>query len=427
MLREIRLEPGQLLTPELLARSGGISAEIADGAAQIVDEVCLRGDKALLEYTERYDGAALDDIRVSEFEIAQAYKQVDDELVEALRYAADRIRDFHSQHVSESWTITDDEGVVLGKKITPIERVGVYVPGGTAPYPSSVLMNVLPAHVANVKHIAMATPPSSDGTVNAATLVAADIAGVDDIYKIGGAQAIGALAYGTETVDAVDKIVGPGNAYVAAAKRYVDGDVGIDMIAGPSEVLVLADEDADPRLIAIDLMAQAEHDVRAATYLVTTDPTLPGIVSEELDKLLPNSTREEITRAALTDNSLCVICETIEDAIAASDVIAPEHLEIMTDNALDVAEALSHAGAIFVGAWTPESAGDYVAGPNHVLPTEGTARFSSPLTTEDFLKKTSILSYTRKGLKRDQHAIEKIADAEGFWAHKEAVNMRFSS
>ncbi|MCL2818137.1 MAG: histidinol dehydrogenase [Actinomycetia bacterium] len=427
MLRRIELEPGQELTEELLDRKGGISAEIACGAADIVDDVRARGDVALGEYTSQFDGATLEDTRVSADEIANAYEQVDDSVIEALRYAAKRIEAFHSHKVPESWTVVDDDEVELGQKITPIDRVGVYVPGGTAPYPSSVLMNVMPAKVAGVDSIAMATPPTSDGTITPAILVAADIAGVDEIYKMGGAHAIGALAYGTETIAAVDKIVGPGNAYVAAAKKHVDGDVGIDMIAGPSEVLIIADESADPRLIAIDLMAQAEHDMRAATYLVTTDPTILEKVEENLKDHLKRTSRADITQASLRDNSVCVVCDSIADAIVVADRIAPEHLEVMTRDADAVAEAISNAGAIFVGAWTPESAGDYVAGPNHVLPTQGTARFSSALSTDDFLKKTSILRYTRKGLERDRDAIKNLAGTEGLWAHREAVTMRFDS
>ncbi|MCL2024280.1 MAG: histidinol dehydrogenase [Coriobacteriia bacterium] len=428
-LRTVTLGLGQPLTRELLARSGGISREIIDSATAIVDDVRTRGDAALIEYTARFDGVTLapDTLRVSEKEIDAAFELVDDEIIDALRYAAERVRFFHEQHRQKSWTMTDDDGVVLGQKITPIRRVGVYVPGGTAPYPSSVLMNTMPAHVAGVSEIAMAAPPAQGGTISPYTLVTARIVGITEIYKMGGAQAIGALAYGTETIPAVDKIVGPGNAFVAAAKKYVMGEVGIDMIAGPSEVLVLADSTANPRLVAIDLMAQAEHDVRAATYLVTTDITLPTKVEAEFADLLSHSPRAEITAASLSDNSLVVICENIDDAIAASDIIAPEHLEVLTENAAEIAERLHNAGAIFIGPWTPESAGDYVAGPNHVLPTEGTARFSSPLSTDDFVKKSSIISYTREGLERDRKAIEAIAHTEGFWAHEHAVKERFSA
>jgi len=425
MIRTIKLESGQTLTPELLARSGGISREIIEAAAAIVDDVRLRGDEALAEYTARFDNVVLDDVRISDEEIARAYELVDDTLVEALRYAAKRIHAFHEHHRQKSWTVTDEDGVVLGQKVTPIRRVGIYVPGGTAPYPSSVLMNVMPARVAGVSEVAMAAPPAVDGTISPYSLVAADIAGITEIYKMGGAQAIGALAYGTATIPAVDKVTGPGNAFVAAAKKHVMGDVGIDMIAGPSEVLVLADHRADPRFIAIDLMAQAEHDVRAASYLVTTDATLPEKVEAELSRLLGIAERSEITRTSLEDNGLIVVCENMADAIAVADVIAAEHLEVMTEDADVVADAISNAGAIFIGRWTPESVGDYVAGPNHVLPTGGTARFSSPLSTDDFVKKSSILSYTRQGLERDRSAAETIANTEGFWAHKQAVTMRF--
>jgi len=427
MLRTIKLESGQPFTSELLARSGGLSREIINIAADIVDDVRHRGDEALAEYTQRFDGVLLDDIRVSEEEIAYAYEKVSEELVASLRYAMQRIRMFHSHYPQKSWVIDDADDVILGQKITPIQRVGVYVPGGTAQYPSSVLMNVIPAQVAGVSEIAMVAPPAKDGTISPFTLVAADIAGVTEIYKVGGAQAIGALAFGTDTIPAVDKIVGPGNAYVAAAKKHVVGDVGIDMIAGPSEVLILADETANPRLVAIDLMAQAEHDERAATYLVTTDAALPEKVESELSQLLEATERPDITRASLEDNGLVVVCKNMADAIMVSDVIAAEHLEVMTEDADVVADTISNAGAIFIGSWTPESVGDYVAGPNHVLPTGGTARFSSPLSTDDFIKKSSIIKYTPTGLERDRLAIETIAEAEGLWAHKAAVTMRFES
>ena len=427
MLRRIILESGQPFTEKLLGRSGGLSRDIIAAATEIVEDVRLRGDEAVAEYTERYDGVALKTLRVDTDEIKRAYDLVDEALISSLRYAAERIRAFHAHQPQQSWTITDEDGVVLGQKVTPIDRVGVYVPGGTAVYPSSVLMNVMPARVAGVPEIAMVAPPAQDGAISPSTLVAADIAGVTEIYKVGGAQAIGALAFGTDTIPSVDKIVGPGNAYVAAAKKYVQGDVGIDMIAGPSEVLIVADQSADARLVAIDLMAQAEHDVRAATYLVTTDHTLAQRVEGELAKLLVLTPRADITRTSLEDNALCVLCETIDDAIAVADVIAAEHVEIMTQSADEVAEAISNAGAIFIGSWSPESSGDYVAGPNHVLPTGGTARFSSPLSTDDFIKKTSIIKYTQQGLRRDLDAIETIAQAEGLWAHKEAASMRFGS
>ena len=425
VLRTVILGPHEVFTSQMLARTGGISAEIAEASARIVADVRRRGDTALAEYTARFDGVDLADMRVSKKEIDDAYQQVDPSVVSALRYAAKRIEAFHAQHLPTSWTITDDDGVVLGQKVTPIRRVGIYVPGGTAQYPSSVLMNAIPARVAGVAEIAMVAPPARDGSIAPATLVAADIAGVTEIYKAGGAQAIGALAYGTETIPPVDKITGPGNAYVASAKKCVVGDVGIDMIAGPSEVLIIADESADATLIAIDLAAQAEHDTRAATYLVTTDATLPARVETALEGLLAQSPRADITVKALTDNSLCVVCDSMDAVIAVADLIAPEHLEIVAHDAEVIADAIGNAGAIFIGPWTPESAGDYVAGPNHTLPTGGTARFSSPLSTEDFLKKSSILHYTPQGLARDRASIEAIAQDEGLWAHRQAVRMRF--
>lgn len=425
MLRRIKLEQDQRLTETLLARSGGITRDIINTAAAIVDDIKNRGDEALAEYTLRFDGVVLDSIIVTPDEIDAAYENVDEKLVESLEYAAARIADFHQRQLQEDWIVTDDDGVVLGQKITPIRRVGIYVPGGIAVYPSSVLMNALPAIVAGVTEIAMVVPPAQDGTVPANILVAADIAGITEIYKAGGAQAVGALAYGTETIPAVDKIVGPGNAYVAAAKKHVMGDVGIDMIAGPSEVLVLADKTSDPRLVAIDLMAQAEHDPLAATYLVTTSPKLADQVEDWLTTLLQRTQRPEITSASLNDNSVCVLCTNREQACDVSNSIAPEHLEIVMDSPHDLLDLITNAGAIFIGPWTPESVGDYVAGPNHVLPTGGTARFSSPLNVEDFTKKSSIIAYTEAALARDRTSIEAIANSEGLWSHEHAVTYRF--
>lgn len=424
MLRTVTLKQGQRLTEQLLNRSGGIDASITASAQAIVDDVRERGDKAVFEYTQRFDGVAIENMRVTDDEIANAFSLVEDDLVEALRYAAERIRNYHQRQVQQSWFTTEPDGVMLGQKVTPIARVGIYVPGGRAQYPSSVLMNAIPAVVAGVKTIAMVAPPTKDGAISPFTLVAAAIAGVTEIYKVGGAQAVGALAYGTATIPRVDKIVGPGNAFVAAAKKYVMGDVGIDMIAGPSEVLVLADHTSAPDFIAIDLMAQAEHDPRAATYLVTTDETLPELVERSLVALLAESPREDVTRSALEDNSIAIICETIEDAVVASDFIAPEHLEVHVAEPFEVLGMIQNAGAIFLGQWTCESVGDYVAGPNHVLPTGGTARFSSPLSVDDFVKKSSVLSYSLDALYRDAAAIDTIATAEGLWAHARAATLR---
>lgn len=424
MLRTITLAAGQAFDESILARSGGISAEITESAERIVDDVRLRGDQALFDYTLQFDKANISQWRVTDDELAVAFSLVDDELVAALRLAADRIEAFHKRQVTQSWFCTDADGAILGQQVTPLERVGIYVPGGRAQYPSSVLMNAMPAKVAGVTEIAMVAPPSEDGTIAPVTLVAAMLAGVTEIYKVGGAQAIGALAYGTESIRPVDKIVGPGNAFVAAAKRYVMGQVGIDMIAGPSEVLVLADATSSPEFIAIDLMAQAEHDPRAATYLVTTDDSLPELVAREIASLLTESSRPEVTESALRDNSVAIVCETLDDALRVANTIAPEHLEVHMDDPFELLGMIKNAGAIFLGPWTPESVGDYIAGPNHVLPTGSTARFSSPLSVDDFVKKSSVLSYSLQALYRDAQAVDTIAQAEGLWAHGRAVTLR---
>lgn len=426
-LRTINLEPGMRLTKALLNRSGGIDANVVATAATIVEDVLLRGDEALFEYCEKFDQvspATLGALRVSEEEIEAAFAQVDDELITALQFAAEQITEFHSKQIRQSWFSTPGDGIMLGSKITPLSRVGIYVPGGRAQYPSSVLMNALPAQVAGVEDIVMVAPPSKEGRIAPITLVAASIAGVTEIYKVGGAQAIAALAYGTHSIKAVDKIVGPGNAYVAAAKKLVNGDVGIDMIAGPSEVLILADETAVPAFVAIDMMAQAEHDPRAATYLVTTDESLIPLVEEALEMLLAESPRKEITLQALQNNSVALVCADEVDAIAASDFIAPEHLEVHMDHPFELLGEIHNAGAIFLGPWTPEAIGDYVAGPNHVLPTGGTARFSSPLSVDDFVKKSSVISYSVEALAQDASAVETIATHEGLWSHARSVSLR---
>ncbi|MCL2324106.1 MAG: histidinol dehydrogenase, partial [Actinomycetia bacterium] len=420
----IVLGRGERLTEALLERSGGIDKAVEEAARDIVADVVARGDAALRDYTARFDGVELDELRVTRAEIDAAYADIDGRLAGALRRCAARIREFHEQQVQQSWYQEPRDGVMLGQQVTPLRRVGVYVPGGRADYPSTVLMNVIPATVAGVAEIAVVAPPGAGGRIAASTLVAADMAGATEIYKVGGAQAIAALAYGTQSIPAVDKITGPGNAYVAAAKRLVQGVVGIDMIAGPSEVLVLADESAQARLVAIDLMAQAEHDPRAATYLVTTQPSLIEEVERELDALLEQSSREAITRAALTDNSVALVCETLEDAVAAANVIAPEHLEVLVREPRALLGSLYCAGALFLGPWTPEPVGDYSAGPNHTLPTQGTARFSSPLSADDFLKKSSVLSYTEDALRAEAGDVITMAETEGLWAHGMAVRLR---
>ncbi len=427
MMRRIVLDRAERLAEEDLSRSGGLDAEVIGVASRILDEVRSRGDEALREYTASLDKADIAEFRVTADEIEAAVASVEPEFLDAISSAAGAIAEFHQRQVTQSWFTTQEGGVFLGQKVTPISRVGIYVPGGRACYPSSVLMNAIPAQVAGVDEIAMVVPPDADGTVNPYTLAAAAEAGVDEIYKVGGAQAVAALAYGTESVPPVDKIVGPGNAYVTAAKKLVMGEVGIDALAGPSEVCVLADTTAVPMFVAIDLMAQAEHDPRAATYVVTVDPDLPDQIDEALGILLTEAPRADIIKRSLADNGLVVVCPDIVAALDAVDLIAPEHLEIQMADAFDVLGSVRNAGAIFLGHFTPESIGDYVAGPNHVLPTGGTARFSSPLSVDDFVKKSSVISYSFEALELDGPTAIVIAEAEGLDAHARAVSLRLQA
>lgn len=427
MMRRIDLERGRWLDAADVPRTGGIDMEVLGVAQRIIDDVRRRGDEALREYTAQFDKAELADFRVSDEEIEAAVAEVGDEFRGAIASAAIAIEEFHQRQVQQSWFTTIEGGVLIGQQVTPIERVGIYVPGGRACYPSSVLMNAIPAIVAGVAEIAMVVPPDADGRVNPYTLAAAAEVGVDEIYKVGGAQAIAALAYGTDTIVRVDKITGPGNAYVTAAKKLVMGDVGIDMLAGPSEVLILADETAEPMFVAIDLMAQAEHDPRAATYLVTTDEDLPARVEIALRELLAGSSRADVIERSLTDNGVVIVCPDIDVALDAANLIAPEHLEVQMADPFELLGSIKNAGAIFLGPWTPESVGDYVAGPNHVLPTGGTARFSSPLSVDDFVKKSSVLSYSLQGLEADGATVMTIAEAEGLEAHAAAVGIRLAA
>jgi histidinol dehydrogenase len=424
MMRRIELTRGRRLAPADVQRSGGIDVEVLGVAQRIIDDVKVRGDEALIEYTAQFDKATLLDLRVTEAEIDAALAELGSEFGEAIASAAFSIEEFHQRQVRQSWFAALEGGVFLGQKVTPIARVGIYVPGGRACYPSSVLMNAIPAIVAGVEEIAMVVPPDADGRVNPYTLAAAAEVGLTEIYKVGGAQAIAALAYGTATIPRVDKITGPGNAYVTAAKKLVMGDVGIDMLAGPSEVLILADENAEPAFVAIDLMAQAEHDPRSAAYLVTTDESLPDDVERALRELLTTSPRADVIERSLADNGVIVVCPDLEIALDAANLIAPEHLEIMMDEPFELLGSITNAGAIFLGPWTPESVGDYVAGPNHVLPTGGTARFSSPLSVDDFIKKSSVISYSLGGLEADGPTVMTIAEAEGLDAHARAVGLR---
>lgn len=424
-LRRIEIDDPRRLAQELPARRGaGLPVEAIEAAREIIADVRQRGDVALMEYGERFDGVRPDPMAVSEEEIQRALEEVDEDFLAAIADAATAITDFHERQRADSWFTTYENGVLVGQRVTPLERVGIYVPGGRAAYPSTVLMNAIPAAVAGVEEIAMVVPPQPDGTVNPYVLVAADEAGVDEIYRIGGAQAVAALAYGTETIRPVDKITGPGNAYVAAAKSLVCGDVAIDMVAGPSEVLIVADETADALFVAADLMAQAEHDPEAQAVLVTTRKDLVADVEGALDGELSDTPRADVIRRALEMRGLAVVVPDLATALAAANAVAPEHLELMVCDPLAVLPLVRHAGAVFLGPFTPEAVGDYVAGPNHTLPTGGTARFSSVLGVQDFVKRTSVISYTRQALADDAQRVRIIARAEGLDAHARSVDVR---
>jgi len=424
-MRVVRLEAGQRPASELLQRAAAFDAAVQESVTGIIAAVRARGDEAVSAYTFEYDKAKLLEFRVPQALIDGAAKAVDKKVYAALQAAAASITAFHMRQAQQSFFDARPDGSLVGSRITPIESVGIYVPGGRAKYPSTVLMNALPARVAGVRRIAMVTPPGPDGRVDPVTLAAAQIAGVSEVYAVGGAQAIAALAYGTTQIAKVDKITGPGNAYVAAAKRMVGGDVGIDMVAGPSEVLVLADETAEPSLIAIDLMAQAEHDPNAACYLVTIDETLVEDVLEEIEGFLLDTPRASITRASLDNNGIIFVAPDLATALLAVNAIAPEHLEVQMDQPLELLGLIENAGAIFLGAWTPESVGDYVAGPNHTLPTGGTARFASPLSVDDFVKRSSVINYSYAALDNARDTIITLAEQEGLWAHAKAVKARF--
>lgn len=423
-MRRIELEANQAFEENLLNRTSAFNADALVAATNIVEAVRERGDAALKEFTQRFDGVELESFRVSNAAIDEAIAKVDPTVAKALQKAANQIRDFHERQKQQGWFALREDGALVGAKVEPLDSVGVYVPGGRALYPSSVLMNAIPASVAGVKRIVCATPPTKDGSLDPAIVEACRIAGVTEIYAIGGAQAIGALAYGTETIAPVDKITGPGNAFVAAAKKVVSGDVGIDMIAGPSEVCVVADETALPELVAIDLMAQAEHDPLASCYLVTFSSEYADQVEAAINERMKESTRAEITKASLDNQGLIIVCPSLPAALETVNVIAPEHLELHVSNAMELLGSIRHAGAIFMGEWTPEAVGDYVAGPNHTLPTGGTARFSSPLSVDEFIKKSSVIQYSAAALMRDASAIMTIADHEGLWAHAQSVRLR---
>jgi histidinol dehydrogenase len=391
----------------------------------IIEDVRKNGDTALYAYTEKFDRATLTSMLVSEEEIREAYEETGEEYVAIIKEAADNIRSFHEKQVRNSWLTTEANGTILGQKVTPLDSVGVYVPGGTAAYPSSVLMNVMPAKVAGVERIVMVSPPGANGKLPAAVVVAAQEAGVKEIFKVGGAQAVSALAYGTEAIKPVDKIVGPGNIYVALAKREVFGDVHIDMIAGPSEIAILADDTARASEVAADLLSQAEHDERACCVLVTTSQTLAEEVSNQVAIQLETLPRKAIAEQSIADYGAIYVADTLEEAIATINTLAPEHLEVMTANPMELLGQIKHAGAIFIGRYSSEPVGDYFAGPNHVLPTNGTARFSSPLNVDDFQKKSSIIAYSEKALQQNVEKIAAFARLEGLEAHARAVESRF--
>ena len=411
----------------LLKRSPNSYGEFESRVNDIIQNVREKRDEAIFEYTLKFDGATInqDNIRVTEEEIKEAYKQVDPKLLDVIRKALVNIRDYHAKQKQDSWFDSDESGIILGQKVTPLKTVGVYVPGGKAVYPSSVLMNVIPAKVAGVSNIIMTTPCGKDGKVYPSTLVAAKEAGVDAIYKVGGAQAIAALAFGTESIPKVDKIVGPGNIYVALAKKAVFGYVSIDSIAGPSEIMVLADETANPRFVAADLLTQAEHDEMASAILVTTSETLAERVSVEVDKFVETLSRKEIIRKSLDNYGYILVADTMQDAIDTVNEIASEHLELVTKNPFETMTKIRNAGAIFIGEYSSEPLGDYFAGPNHVLPTNGTAKFFSPLGVDDFIKKSSIISYSREALEPVYKDIVQFAECEKLTAHANSIRVRF--
>ena len=408
---------------EILKReqtSTGVENIVAD----VIANVRKNGDSALKEYTKKFDKADLDSLEVTDEEIENAFAQVDDKFIDVIKRAKENIYNFHKHQVRNSFVINESDGIVLGQKVLPLRRVGLYVPGGTASYPSSVLMNCIPAKIAGVEEIVMTTPPRADGTINPVILAAAKIAGVGRIYKVGGSQAIAALAYGTETIEAVDKIVGPGNAFVAEAKKQVYGLVDIDMIAGPSEILIIADGTCNPEYVAADLLSQAEHDKLASAVLITDSKELANAVSDQLEVQLSVLPREEIARTSIDNNGKIIITESINKAIEIANMIAPEHLEICVDNPFDYLDKVKNAGSVFLGKNCPEALGDYFAGPNHTLPTSGTARFSSPLSVDDFVKKTAFTYYTLDALSKVSEDIAYFAEKEGLSAHARSAVVR---
>lgn len=423
-MKTVQLGAGERLTVLNLNREGAVPFKITRAAQDIIEGVRASGDEALRRYCKDFDGVEVDEFRLPQERIDAALDNIDPAFLAALEKAAEQIRDFHQREVQQSWFTTRADGTMLGVKVTPVRAAGIYVPGGRAQYPSTVLMNAIPAKVAGVERVVMVTPPQRDGGISPYTLAAAKVAGVDEVYTVGGAQAIAALAYGTQSIPRVEKITGPGNAYVAAAKRLVSGEVGIDMIAGPSEVCVLADASANPAVVAADLMAQAEHDPLAACYLVTCDAQFAVEVERAVEVLVAQSPREDITRTSLDNEGVIVVAADMDAAVDAVNTIAPEHLELHCENAMGLLGSIRNAGAIFVGAWSSEPLGDYVAGPNHTLPTGGTAMFSSPLSVDDFVKRSSVICYTSQGLMNDAPATQAMARREGLWAHALSAGLR---
>jgi histidinol dehydrogenase len=411
---------------EILDRKENVF-NVADTVSEIIRTVREQGDAALFDYCEKFDRVKLSSLEVSAEEIDEAFALVEPEFVDILKEAKENIYAFHSRQVRNSFLINDKDGVVIGQKVIPIEKVGLYVPGGTAAYPSSVLMNAIPAKIAGCAEIVMVTPPSADGKVNPAILAAAKVAGVDRIFKVGGAQAVAALAYGTESVPAVDKIVGPGNAFVAEAKKQVFGKVAIDMIAGPSEILVVADATCNPTYVAADLLSQAEHDKNATAVLVTDSKELAEATAKEIERQLTLLSREEIARTSIDNNGKIILTESIDEAIEVANALAPEHLEICVDEPFRYLDKIKHAGSIFMGKYCPEALGDYFVGPNHKLPTSGTARFSSPLSVDDFVKKTQFSYYTEDALAKVAAKVEFFAKKEGLTAHAKSAIIRTES
>ena len=414
---------GEVPNSEIFARVN-MKTNIEDVVADIIKNVTERKDEAVKEYCERFDGVKLDALQVTDAEIEEAYASMDKEFVRILEDAAENIRNFHKRQVRNSFIISENNGVVIGQKVIPVEKVGLYVPGGTAAYPSTVLMDSIPAKIAGCGEIVMVTPPMKDGKINPVILTAAKIAGVDKIFKVGGAQAVAALAYGTQSIPKVDKIVGPGNAFVAEAKKQVFGIVSIDMIAGPSEILVVADNTCNPKFVAADLLSQAEHDKMASAVLVTDDMDFAKAVSDELERQIPLLPRNEIARASIDNNGKIIVADDIKCVIDIANEIAPEHLELSVDNPFDYLDAIRHAGSIFMGKNCPEALGDYFAGPNHTLPTSGTAKFSSPLSVDDFVKKTQYTYFTKNALSKVAKDVEYFAKKEGLTAHAKSAVIR---